>query len=106
MIKYEYLIGEKLLLSNQKQIEQFKFIYSPLGKIFEKQIKTVEDQGRKQIKVIQNQGQIKTTEFNKGVDNEFFEEFSHGRMHEIKDICWQIDLNNLSYYLRTKVVVQ
>ena len=86
LIKYEYLIGEELLLSNQKQIEQFKFTYSPLGKIFEKQIKTVEDQGRKQIKVIQNQGQIKTTEFNKGVDNEFFEELSHGRMHEIKDI--------------------
>ena len=35
-------------------IEQPTFTYSPLGKAFEKQIKTIEDQGEKQIKVIQN----------------------------------------------------
>ena len=46
--KYEYLIP-----SNQKQIiEQVKFTYSPLGKAFEKQIETIEDQGEKQIKAI------------------------------------------------------
>ena len=28
-------------------IEQAKFPYSPLGKAFEKQIKTIEDQGKK-----------------------------------------------------------
>ena len=57
--KYEYLTGEEILPSNQKQIiEQAKFTYSPLGKAFEKQIKTIEDQGEKQIKVIQNQGQV------------------------------------------------
>ena len=33
-------------------LEQAKFIYSPLGKTFEKQIKTSEDQGEKQIKAI------------------------------------------------------
>ena len=38
--KYEYLIGEDILPSNQQQvIEQRKFTYSPLGKAFEKQIK-------------------------------------------------------------------
>ena len=57
----EYLTGEKILPSNQKQMtEQAKFTYSPLGKAFEKQIKTIEDQGEKQIKAIQNQGQVKT----------------------------------------------
>ena len=30
-------------------IEHAKFIFSLLGKAFEKQIKTIEDQGRKQI---------------------------------------------------------
>ena len=31
--KYEYLTGEEILCSNQKQvIEQAKFTYSPLGK--------------------------------------------------------------------------
>ena len=43
--KYEYLTGEDLLPSNQQQIiEQARFTYSPLGKTFEKQIKTIEDQ--------------------------------------------------------------
>ena len=46
--KYEYLPGEEILASNQKQIiKQAKFTYSPLRKAFEKQIKTTEDQGKK-----------------------------------------------------------
>ena len=63
--KYEYLTGEDILPSNQQQIiEQAKFTYSPLGKAFEKQVKTIEDQGQKQvgafekqIKTIEDQGQ-------------------------------------------------
>ena len=48
--KYEYLTGEDILPSDQQQIiEQAKFTYSPLGKAFEKQIKTIEDQGQKQV---------------------------------------------------------
>ena len=43
--KYEYLTGEDILPSNQQQIiEQGKFTYSPLGKAFEKQIRTIKDQ--------------------------------------------------------------
>ena len=46
--KYEYLTGEDILPSNQQQIiGQAKFTYSPLGKAFEKQMKTIEDQGQK-----------------------------------------------------------
>ena len=41
--KYEYLTGEEILPSNQRQIiEQGKFGYSPLGKAFEKQTKMIE----------------------------------------------------------------
>ena len=48
--KYEYLTGGDILPSSQQQIiEQAKFTYSPLGKAFEKQIKTIEDQGKKQV---------------------------------------------------------
>ena len=48
--KYEYLTGEDILPSNQQQIiEQAKFTWSPLRKAFEKQIKTIEDQGQKQV---------------------------------------------------------
>ena len=59
--KYEYLTGEEILPSYQKRMrEQDKLTYSPLGKPFAKHIKTIEDQGEKQIKAIQNQGQVKT----------------------------------------------
>ena len=48
--KYEYLTGEDILpSSNQQIIEQARFIYSPLGKAFDKQIKTIEDQGKNQF---------------------------------------------------------
>ena len=46
--KYEYITGEDILPPNQQQItEQARFTYSDLGKAFEKQIKTIEDQGEK-----------------------------------------------------------
>ena len=49
---YEYLTSEEILPSNQKQIiEQAEFTDSPLEKAFEKQIKTIEGQGERQIKV-------------------------------------------------------
>ena len=37
-------------------IEKTKFTYSPLGKAFEKQIKTIEDQGEEQIKALEVHG--------------------------------------------------
>ena len=53
--KYEYLTGEEILPSNQQQIiQQAKFNYSPLGKAFEKQIKTIEDQGKKQVVALES----------------------------------------------------
>ena len=53
--KYEYLTGEDILPSNQQQIiEQAKFTYSPLGKAFEKQIKTIKDQGEKQVDALKS----------------------------------------------------
>ena len=49
--------------SNQQQIiEQAKFTYSPLVKAFEKQTKTIEDQGEKQIKAVQDKRPIKSIE--------------------------------------------
>ena len=49
--KYEYLSSEDILPFNQKQItEHARFTYSPLQKAFEKQKKTIEDQGEKKIK--------------------------------------------------------
>ena len=43
--KYEYLTGKEILPSNQELVtEQAKFTYSPLGKAFETQTKTIKDQ--------------------------------------------------------------
>ena len=64
--KYEYLTGEEILPSNQSQIiEQAKFPYSPVGKAFEKQTKTIEDQRKKQIKALENRAEKRFLDTNK-----------------------------------------
>ena len=58
--KFEYLTSEELLASDQSRtIEQDKSAYYPLGKAFEKQIKTNENQGRTQAEALKV---LKTTE--------------------------------------------
>ena len=52
--KYEFLTGEEILSSDQSRIiKQAKFRYSPLGKAFEKQIKTIEEKGKKQVEALE-----------------------------------------------------
>ena len=94
--KYEYLTGEEILPSNQQQIiEEAKFTYSPLGKAFEKQTKTIEDQGEKQIKAIQDnkkgKKQTKT--------NEYGDYFLNG-LAKIRESSKAIDFNNLIYFYK------
>ena len=49
--KYEYLTGEEIPPSNQRQVvEQPKFTYSFLGKTFEKQIKTTNTKEENKLK--------------------------------------------------------
>ena len=49
------LLGEDMFPSNQQQItEQAKFAYSPLGKAFEKQIKTITNQGENHMGALGN----------------------------------------------------
>ena len=65
--KYEYLTGEDILPSNQQQIiKQAKFTYFPLGKAFGKQIKTIEDQGKKQVDALEN---LKPKEETKSIED-------------------------------------
>ena len=76
--KYEYLTGAEVLPSNKQQIiEQAKFTYSPLGKALEKETKTNEDQGNKQMEALENlklkeitQDGTKPIEYNKYFINE------------------------------------
>ena len=52
--KYELLADEKKLPPNQRRlIEKAKFAYCPLGKAFEKQTKTIEEQGKKQVEALE-----------------------------------------------------
>ena len=53
--KNEYLTGKEILPSDQQQIiQQAKFTYSSSEKTFEKQIKTIEDQGQKQVEALKD----------------------------------------------------
>ena len=61
--KYEYLTGKEILSYTQQQIiKQANLTYSPLVKAFEKQTKTIKEQGEKQIKAIQDKRPIKSIE--------------------------------------------
>ena len=107
--KYEYLTGEEILPSNQQQIiQQAKFTYSPLGKAFEKQIKTIKDQGEKQTKAIQD-NQLVNVNINKDVDykdklllskeREIFKDIYNERLDEIEEMNNEIDYDDLDYVI-------
>ena len=105
--KYENLSGEDIIPSNQQQItKQGKLIYSPLGKAFKKQIKTIEDQGEKQIKAIRDQGQTKTIKIHSydsedtpfiSKQKEIFNELVDERLEKITDLDKKVNSNDLIY---------
>ena len=50
--KYKHITSEDILPPNKQQIiEQANFRFSPLGKVFEKQIKTIEDKEKNKLKL-------------------------------------------------------
>ena len=94
--KYEYLTGEELLPSNQKQvIEQAKFTYSPVVKAFEKQAKTIEDQGEKQVDALKNS---KLTDQTKSIfqKDQAIDEIKN-ELHKIKRYENRVIRDNLFY---------
>ena len=101
--KYDYLTGEEILPSNQQQIiQQAKFAFSPLGKALEKQIKTIEDQGKKQVKAIQDNKQLVNKDDYKdklllSKEREIFKDIYNKRLDKIEELSNKIDYNNLKY---------
>ena len=102
--QYEYLTGEEILPLNKQQIvEQAKFTYSPLGKAFEKQKKTIEDQGEKQIKAIQDNKQplISDNDYKNKLllskEREIFKDMYNKRLDKIEELNNKIDYDNLKY---------
>ena len=107
--KYEYLTGEEILPSDQQQIiEQAKFTYSPLGKAFERQTKTIEDQGKKQIKAIQDKS-IEKIKIYSDYDNDYkkelllskereiFRDIYNGKLEQLQLTRNNVDFDNLNY---------
>ena len=99
--KYEYLSGEDILPSNQQQIiERAKITYSPLGKAFEKQIKTIEDQGKKQVdalKVLEPKASKSGSNNKPVITKEIYDKIFEERMDEILKMREKIDFSNLTY---------
>ena len=94
--KYEYLTGEEILPSTKQQIiEQAKFTYSPLGKAFDKQTKTIKDQGKKQIDALAD---LKPKEIKKREtkSNEYGNYFLYG-LAKIRESYEPVDFNYLTY---------
>ena len=111
--KYEYLTVKEILPSNQQQIlEQAKFTYSPLGKAFEKQIITTEDQGKKQIKALEDLKSNKQTKAiegksdNQSVATNIFNDLIKKRKIIINELYESVDKNKLyfEYVSNTKDV--
>ena len=102
--KCEYLTGEDILPSNQQQvIEQAKFTYCPLGKTFEKQIKTIEIQGEKQIDALKD---LKTKEQTKSIEDKYnnkqkakiiFNELINETKKVMNKLYDRVDYNNLRF---------
>ena len=101
--KYEYLTGEDILPSNQQQIiEQTKFTYSPLGKAFEKQTKTIEDQGKKQVDALEKlkpeeTKPIEDTPNNQSSATIVFNDFINKRNELMSDLYNSVDCNDLKF---------
>ena len=98
------LVKKYYLLINKQIIEQAKFTYSPLGEAFEKQTKTIKDQGEKPIEVIQN-NKKQLANINDDYENkllfskerEIFKNICDERVDEIEELNKNIDYNNLKY---------
>ena len=107
--KYENFTSEEILPSNQRQVlERAKFTYSPLGKAFEKQTKTIEEQVKKKIKTLEEHGKqiIKSSGEKNSLkllkQKKIFDELINEMRLEINKVCKGIDFNNLTYYYTSK----
>ena len=102
--KYEYLTGEDILPFNQQQIiEQARFTYSPLGKAFQKQIKTIEDQGQKKVDALEN---LKLKEETKPLEDKannysraiiIFNEIINKIKEIMSEVYDSVDYNNINF---------
>ena len=84
-------------------MEQTKFTYSPLGKAFEKQVKTIEDQGKKHVDVLKD---LKEKEQTKLIEDKssnqsnvtiIFNDLINKRKKIMSELHDNVDYNNLKF---------
>ena len=103
LINMNTLLVKKNYHRNQQQIiQQAKFNYSPLRKALEKQIKTIEDQGKKQVKAIQYNKQIVNKDDYKdklllSKERKIFKDIYNKRLDKIEELNNKIDYDDLDY---------
>ena len=72
-----------------------------MGKAFEKQTKTIEDQGRKQVKAIQDKQIVNNVYYEDKLliskEREIFKDICNKRLDKIEELNKKIDYNNLKY---------
>ena len=99
---------EEILPSNQKQmIEQAKFTYFPLGKVLQKQIKTIEDQAEKQIEALKNLKDNKEKQIDNADDynnklliskeREIFKNIYNERFNKLEELTKKINNDDLKF---------
>ena len=96
-------ININILPSTQQQIiEQTKFTYSPLGKAFDKQIETIEDQGKKQVDALEKLKPKETKPIEDKPNNQLkaatiFNDFISKRKERMNKLYDRVDYNNLKF---------
>ena len=112
--QYEYLTGEDILASTQRQIiDQTKFTYSPVGKAFDTQIKTIENEGKKQVHDLNtskcdNKITIKKYSYDSNdtpfisKPKEMFNELVDERLEKITDLDEKVNNDDLIYRCKGK----
>ena len=102
--KYEYLTGKYILPSNQQQIiGQAKFTYFPLGKAFVEQIKTIENQGEKQVKALEDLKEkeqakaIKGKSRNQSIATNIFNDLIEKRKGIMNELYQSVNKNKLYF---------
>ena len=93
-------------------IEQAKLAYFPLGKVFEKQIKTIEEEGKNQIKAIKDHGKqfaesnekilLSTEIVHHLMNKEKFDKLVEEKYYEFQNLKEKINPNNLIYNYKLK----
>ena len=107
--KYEYLTSEDISPSTQQQIiEQTKFTCCPLRKAFDKQKKTIKDQGKKQVDALStlksdNKITIKKYTYDPNdtlftsKQKEIFNKLVDERLEKISDLDKNVNSDDLIY---------